>query len=216
MAFGFGFSLPNIRKVGAAPFVPVTLVQENWVGSGLVAGRTPSPTNSGGGTWQVNSSSPASSYAAGEALTAVDDGSSTFRYSATLTDANMTTRAEPRVDGGLNSPLTVYARSTPGPTADATSFYRLTVYTSIIFLSKKVAGVDTSITDVSLLTEGLPLSFSVSGSTITVKVNNIQVIQVTDTSIPGAGYWGYETTSISDETAGLVRSRVGPVTIQTA
>ena len=43
--FGFGMSIPNLRKVSAAAPAPVTLVQENWVGSGSVSGRTRQATH---------------------------------------------------------------------------------------------------------------------------------------------------------------------------
>lgn len=217
--FGFGMSMPNLRKVSAAapapPPAPVTLVQENWVGAGLVAGRTPSPTNSGGGTWQINSSGPASSYAAGQAAVVGTDGNSTFRHSVALTDANMTTIAGPALSGPVGQALFAYARSTPGPTADLTSYYQLYVPVGSVNLSKTVAGVETALASAAVDAQGLSLSFSVVGSTITVKVNGTQVIQVTDTAISTAGYWGYQTNAITDENEGLVKSNVGPITIAT-
>ena len=214
--FGFGMSIPNLRKVSAAAPAPVTLVQENWVGSGSVSGRTPSPTNSGGGTWQIKSSGDASSYAAGQAAVVGDSGNSTFRYSVALTDANMTTIAGPALSGGIDQALIAYARSTPGPTAELTSYYQLYVPVGSVSLSKILSGVETSLASAAVDAQGLSLSFSVVGSTITVKVNGTQVIQVTDTAISTAGYWGYQTTVTTDENEGTIRSNVGPITIATA
>lgn len=214
--FGFGMSMPNLRNVSAAAPAPVTLVQENWVGSGSVSGRTPSPTNSGGGTWQINASGSTSSYAAGQAFVDGTDGNSTFRHSVALTDANMTTIAGPALSGGIGQALIAYARSTPGPTADLTSYYQLYVPVGSVSLSKIVSGVETSLASAAVDAQGLSLSFSVVGSTITVKVNGAQVIQVTDTAISTAGYWGYQTNVLTDENEGTVRSNVGPITIATS
>jgi hypothetical protein len=127
----------------------------------------------------------------------------------------MTTIAGPALSGAIGQAMSAYARSTPGPTADLTSYYQLYVSTTTVSLSKTISGVETSLASAAVNAQGLSLSFSVVGSTITVKVDGAQVIQVTDTSISTAGYWGYQTNTTSDESEGTVTSNVGPITIAT-
>lgn len=198
-----------------APFVPTTLVQENWAGSGPVGGKTPSPI-SGGGTWQVSTSGYPVNYGSGSASpdTAGEVGAGTFRHSVTLTDATISTTVEIGSYGGIYANVNAYARTTPGPTGEITDGYYVT-FSNGVNLFKIVSGVSTQIASSFVNPSSLPTSFTVSGSTLTVKINNVQVIQITDTSITTAGYWGY---SVSNSTSGeeFFNSIVGPVTIQTA
>lgn len=216
--FGFGLSMPSLRKTGgAAPFVPVVLVQENWVGSGSVNGRTPSPTNYGGGTWQVDPSGYPVDYGSGLAFpnTVGEVGTGTFKHSVTLTDATISSTIQIGSYGGTYATVTVFARSTPGPTGVITDGY-YAVFTTGVNLFKIVSGSPLNIANsFDIDPTGYPVSFTVSGSTITVKINNVQVIQITDTSVLTAGYWGY---SVSAALSGeeFFNSAVGPVTIQTA
>jgi len=190
---------------------PILPVSESWVGNGLVGNKKPT---TGGGRWQITSSQNPAGYNAGQAGTTVVDGYSSFRHSFTLTDATISTTVYPGSDSGYNIPIQVFARSTPGPTADITNGYYLYVQYFQISLNKRVAGVASTLSVVNVDTTGLPLSFSVIGSIITVLLNNVQVIQVTDTSITTSGYWGYEVGAASDEIAGVISSKVGPITLE--
>jgi len=218
--FGFGLSIANLRGGGAAgPFVPVVLVQEDWVGSGNVNNRTPSPI-SGGGTWQVDIAGGAnvtfdSSYARAEQY---DSG--LFRHSVTLTDASIIAEVIPSYTGGGNTFVAAWARSTPGGNATPTSGYSVLCYdvasgSTPITLRKLVSGVETVLGTSATDPTGQIVTFTVTGSSLTVKVGGTTVIQVTDASIATAGYWGYEVESTADE-AGETVALVGPVTIQTA
>jgi len=200
---------------GPATFVPVVLVQENWAGSGVVAGKVPLPT-AGGGTWQINTSGYPVAYGGGWASpdAAGEVGSGTFRHSVTLTDATISSTVEIGSYGGTIAAATVYARSTPGPTGDITDGYYVTFSTNVV-LGKIVSGEFTQIGYDGTNPTGSPTSFTVSGSTLTVKINNVQVIQITDASITTAGYWGYRlSATLSGEE--VLNSSVGPITIQTA
>lgn len=210
-------SMPNLRKVGggAAPFVPVTLVQENWVGAGLVAGKTPAPT-SGDGTWQENTSGLPLAYSGGSAFPdAASAGTGIFRHSVTLTDASIFSIVTPGVVSGTNAAVTVFARSTPGPTGNITDAYLVVFTTGGVSLRKRVSDIETELATDATNPTDLSTLFTVSGSTLTVKVNNVQVIQVTDTSISTAGYWGYGL-AFAESGEELLYAAVGPVTIQTA
>ncbi len=215
--FGFGLSMPNLQRASAAAPAPVTLVQENWVGSGLVAGRTPSPTNSGGGTWQVNTLSYPVNYNNGSAFsnTGGNVGTGTFRHSVALTDATISSTVQIGLYGVQYAAVDVYARSTPGPTGDITDGYFCRL-TNSVNLFKIVSGVSTEIAFSSAQNPtGQTTSFTISGSTLTVTIGGVQVIQITDTSVLTAGYWGYR---VAFELSGeeTFDSSVGPVTIQTA
>ena len=186
-------------------------VSESWFGNGLVNNKIPT---TGGGRWQTTSSKNPARYDVGR-VSSEGFGSALFRHSFTLTDATISTTVYTG-SAAYSAALYVYARSTPGPTAVITAGYYLYVNYSQITLYKRVAGVDVDSTIIStnVATTGLPLSFSVIGSIITVLLNNVQVIQVTDTSITASGYWGYEVNSTFDESEGTIQSRVGPVTLE--
>jgi len=219
MSFGFGLSVPNLRKVGgAAPFVPVTLVQENWASplTGSVSGRTPSPINSGGGTWQIVATEGVVVYEYGNARMLAGDppaGVGTFRHSVQLTNATISSTYSGEADAP--SDILVWARSTPGPTGEITQGYYLVIGPTGVYLYKRFAGDDTLIVTALCSPYGAITSFTVSGTTLTVVVDEVQVIQTVDTSITSAGYFGcsVSTTYGADS---YVYTYVGPITIQTA
>ena len=186
-------------------------VSESWFGNGLVHNKIPT---TGGGRWQITSSKNAAGYNSGQVGPNVNSGSALFRHSFTLTDATISTTVYPGNQAGFAVGLKVFARSTPGPTADIAAGYYLVIAYNQISLNKKVAGVDSNIVSIAVDPTGLPLSFSVIGSVITVLLNNVQVIQVTDTSITNSGYWGYEVAATFDEVEGTVYSNVGPITLE--
>jgi hypothetical protein len=214
--FGFGLSMPNLRKVGgAAPFVPVTLVQDNWVGSGTVSGRTPSPI-SGSGTWQLITTEGVVVCELGSAKVFTEDppaGVGTFRHSVQLTNATVSSTYSG--EAAHPSDILVWARSTPGPTGAITQGYYIDVRPTEVSLYKRVAGVNTLITTVACSPYNVVTSFTVSGTTLRVVVNGVQVIQTTDNAISSAGYFGcsVSTTYGSDS---YVYTYVGPITIATA
>lgn len=213
--FGFGFSMPNVRKAaGAAPFVPVTLVQENWPSGagGLVSGRTPSPI-SGGGTWQIVATEDPLFCEYAAARVNVEGGGGTFRHSVALTDA--TIAATVTMDGDFPSAAQIWARSNPGPTSAITSGYFLYVAPSFVTLNKRVAGVDSQIGSATVEANDVVNSLTVSGSTITVIVNGVQVIQVTDTDVSAAGYFGCYAASAYGLDS-YVYAYIGALTIKTA
>jgi len=78
-----------------------------------------------------------------------------------------------------------------------------------------VSGVETILGTSATDPTNSTLTFTVAGSSLTVKVNGTTVIQVTDASIATAGYWGYELESTAD-CVGETVSYVGPITVQTA
>jgi len=218
--FGFGLSIANLRGGGAAgPFVPVVLVQEDWVGSGNVNNRTPSPI-SGGGTWQVDIAG-GSAISFDSSLARADQyDTGLFRHSVTLTDASIIAVVIPSYTGGGNTLVAAWARSTPGGNNTPTSGYSVLCYDSAsgvtpITLRKLVSGVETILGTSATDPTNSTLTFTVAGSSLTVKVNGTTVIQVTDASIATAGYWGYELESTAD-CVGETVSYVGPITIQTA
>jgi hypothetical protein len=197
------------------PFVPVTLVQDNWVGSGTLSGRTPSPI-SGDGTWQLIATEGAVECASGFARAVVDDPPpeiGTFRHSVQLTNATVSSTYSG--DTEYPSDILVWARSTPGPTAAITQGYYLIVRSGTVSLYKRLAGNDTPITTASCSPYDVVTSFTVSGTALRVVVNGVQVIQVTDTSISSAGYFGCSVTTTYGSDSYLY-TYVGPITIQTA
>jgi len=201
-----------LRVRGNPVIISDTLpVSESWFGNGLVHNKIPT---TGGGRWQITSSKNLVQYNAGEVSVDDSNGYGLFRHSFSLTDATISTTVYPTPVAQYNIPVYVYARSTPGPTADITDGYFLNIQYNQISLNKKVASVDSTIVSTTVDTTGLPLSFSLIGSTITVLLNNIQVIQVTDTSIASSGYWGFEVGIATDETEGVIASRVGPITLE--
>ncbi len=217
--FGFGLSIANLRGGGAAgPFVPVVLVQENWVGSGNVQNRTPSPI-SGGGFWRVTLGDSPISF--DSSLARADQyATGTFRHSVTLTDASIIAVLLPSYTGSGNAFVAAWARSTPGPFTYPTSGYSVKCYDAAsgstpITLSKLVSGVTTVLGTSATDPTNSTITFTVAGSSLTVKVNGTTVIQVTDASIATAGYWGYELESTAD-CAGEAVAYVGPITVQTA
>lgn len=201
-----------LRVRGNPVIISDTLpVSESWFGNGLVHNKIPT---TGGGRWQITSSKNPVQYNAGRAYPDATDGYALFRHSFSLADATISTTVYPGSDAGYSIPVYVYARSTPGPTADITDGYYLYIVSGNIQLNKKVAGVDSNIVSTAVETTGLPLSFSVIGSVITVLLNNVQVIQVTDTSITASGYWGFEVGAVSDDSAGVITSQVGSITLE--
>lgn len=221
--FGFGMSMPNLRQVSAAapapPPAPVTLVQENWVGSGLVAGRTPSPTNSGGGTWQIVTAQALISYAFSRASVQLVGGEplsgeeGVFRHSVALTNATISTT--PSIDADAPVDVYIWARSNPGPDAEITSGYYARCENNNIRLFKRVSGSDTELGSSATPSDNVPTSLTVSGSTITVKMSGTAVITVTDSSITSSGYFGCRV-AVTYGADSWVPNGVGAVTIQTA
>jgi len=210
--------MPNLRRVGggAAPFVPVTLVQDNWAGSSTVSGRTPSPTNTGGGTWQIVATEGGVECSFGQARVVLGDPPpeiGTFRHSVQLTNATVSSTYSGEADSP--SDILVWARSTPGPTAAITQGYYLIVKSAAVSLYKRLAGNDTLIRTASCSPYNVVTSFTVSGTTLTVVVNGVQVIQEADTSISSAGYFGCSVTTTYGSDS-YVYTYVGPITIQTA
>lgn len=218
-----GNSVIGAITIQTAPFVPVTLVQEDWVsgGSGVVQNRTPSPI-SGSGTWQTDVSG-SSAVVTFEPFYAVAStliqSTGLFRHSVTLTNASITAIVTPSF-GAADAPVPIWARSTPGPTTNPTSGYYvecsdpLSGATAIV-LRKRVSGVETDLGSSSTNPTNQSVSFTVSDSTLTVKVNGTTVIQVTDSSITTAGYWGYGVAYFGDESQDTFAT-VGPILIQTA
>jgi hypothetical protein len=213
--------MPNLRKAGgAASFVPVVLVQENWVGSGNVSGRTPSPI-SGGGTWQVDTAGGSTVSFASSVARADQFAYGLFRHSVTLTDATIVANVYPQYAAeGVNPTVTIWARTTPGPSTYPTSGYSVLCNTpesgfTPLTLSKVISGVTTILATSEFDPASKSVSFTVSGSTLTVKVNGVNQLQVTDASITTAGYWGYQ---VDFTGTGEIDSfsEVGPITIQTA
>ena len=202
------------------PFVPVTLVQENWEFGGFVQGKTPAPI-SGGGTWQTVTEAATLTYNSGmvqvqnignEPLSGTDRD---FRYSTTLTDATISTT--PYMDFNSQTFLILAARATPGPNISSANGYFLIMYSQSIQLYKLVSGTFINLTYDNIVTSGLPVSLTVKGSTITVKVDGVTVIETTDSSVPSAGYFGgHLTTSYYDSDSVWLFNTFGPVTIQTA
>jgi len=212
--------VPTIQVV-TPPFVPVVLVQEDWAGVGYVINRTPEPI-SGSGTWQQNGNNAVKAYIDGSydvrALGA--QGPVVFRHSVTLTNANMTAVVTPIYSSAGNAPVIIWARSTPGPNNNLDTGYYVECNDPLsgltpITLRKRVAGGDTELGTSSVDPQFQIVSFTLAGSTITVKVNGTTVIQVTDTQVSTAGYWGYEVSNFGNEDADSI-SRVGPILIQTA
>jgi hypothetical protein len=205
-------SMPNLRKAGggAAPFVPVTLVQENWAGSGVVDGRTPVPT-SGGGTWQVNPLGSGANYSAGSATPNGDFCQ--IWYSLTNTSLRFETVPYPGTAGSSNVGVSINARS--NSTTNPTSVYQTTFNVGNVTLRKFVLGVDTILASVDTDPTGLPVVMQISGSVIKVFVNLVEIASVTDTSISGSGYWGFTIgrTSYGED---IADSTIGPITIKTA
>jgi hypothetical protein len=220
MPFGFGLSMPNLRKVGgAAAPAPVTLVSDTWQGTGIVSGRTPSPT-AGGGTWEITANGNPVYYSAGTVYT--DAGFGQFRHSVTYTDANISTTVYPTSSLAGDTNVVVYARTNNGPTGDITTgYYAIFKTTGVVSgaasvsLRKLVANVETVISTSAVDPTNLATSFKVIGSTLTVIVGGTQVIQVTDTSIATAGYWGYSV-DWKDNTVDASNSIIGAATIKTS
>jgi hypothetical protein len=137
----------------------------------------------------------------------------TFRHSVQLTNATVSSTYSGDVD--YPSDIFVWARSTPGPTDEITQGYYLVIGMTGVYLYKRFAGDDTLIVTALCSPFGVVTSFTVSGTTLRVVVNEVQVIQTVDTSIASAGYFGcsVSTTYGSDS---YVYTYVGPITIQTA
>ena len=207
---GYGASVP--------PFVPVTLVQENWEFDGFVQGKTPAPT-AGGGTWQIISDRALLTYSSGRARVYGPDADpvsgtdGVLRHSVALTNATITTT--PDIDAEFQADIYLWARSTPGPTADITTGYFVRVTYFFVELVKRVSNVETQLGSAAVVAVNLPLSLTASGSTITVKVDGVSVISVTDTSITSAGYFGCGV-SVTYGSDSWVFNSIGQVTIQTA
>jgi hypothetical protein len=213
--------MPNLRQAGAAPFVPVVLVQENWVGSGNVGGKTPSPI-AGGGTWQIVTAQAVVVYGGGvpRASVYLPDGEpitgeiGVFRHSVAFTNATISTT--PYIDVDASSSVRIWARSSPAPNAEITNGYWLYIVPNNLSLSKRVSGVDTEIGYANNTNANNTLtSLTVSGSTITVKIAGTTVITVNDSTFASAGYFGCEV-AMSYGTDSWVPNSVGPITIQTA
>lgn len=209
--FGFGLSMPNLRKAaGAAPFVPTVLVTENWSGSGLVDGKVPT---TGGGTWVASASMD---YSSGIANPGVDFAPTAY-HSETYTNARFTGVTYAGIlFPSTNQPVYLYARADIN-TGFPTNCYYVTRNASPtnIVLVKRVSSNDTTLGTFEINSNGLPIGLEVSGSAIKVYANGAVVISVTDSSITAAGYWGFGLTyGESGEETG--NSSMGPITIQTA
>lgn len=213
MAFGFGFSLPNIRKAGAS-FIPTTLVTESWAGSGLVNGKVPT---TGGGTWGV--SGGVLNYGTGTAYPFSNSG--TFRHSSTYQNASFNTTVYPSASPAGNTPVVIWARCNTVPTIDIVNgYYAKFIDTgggdsASVRIGKMIAGAQTDLASIFISTSALPASFQVVGSTLLAKLNGVTVLSVTDTSITAAGTWGCQLNSADNGNDGSSAS-VGPVTIKTA
>jgi len=208
----------SARTTTGAPFVPVTLVQENWIGLGPVAGRTPEPI-SGGGVWEIDLAASSINFEPNYAFAI--DGYGIFRHSVAFTDATITATVFPSNSSAGATPVYIWARSTPGASGSPTSGYYVILEnpisgsTPVITLRKLISNVETIIGSSEVDPTGQLVSFTVSGSTLTVKVNGTTAIQVTDSSITAAGYWGYIIASLGNDEESS-QSQVGPIIIQTA
>lgn len=213
MVFGFGFSLPNVKKIGTT-FVPVTLVTESWAGSGLVNGKVPT---TGGGTWAALTNT-IMNYTAGFAGPNGSFVNSLAFHSATYANARFSGVVYAGATGASqDQPLFIYARADVNNSTAPNCYYITcnSLPTVQITLSKRVAGVNTDLTTVAANTNGTPIGLQVSGSAIKVYVSGVEVINATDTAIAGAGYWGFGLTygEVGVDTG---NSSIGAVTIQTA
>lgn len=207
--FGFGFSLPALRKTGAAPFVPVTLVTESWAGSGLVNGKVPT---TGGGTWVAANTM---TYGGG---VADPNGQSapTAYHSATYTNARFIGTVYSGLTGVINQPLYIYARGDINTSSPPTCYYvACNASPEELVLVKRISGAETTLGTVSVGTSGVGVGLQVSGSAIKVYYNGAVVISVTDASITAAGYWGFGLT-YGESGEDIGNSTIGPITIQTA
>jgi len=210
--FGFGMSMPNLRRVAAAPApppAPVTVVQENWVGSGAVSNKVPSPI-SGGGVWVANN---AMNYAASRARPNGQSNVSAF-HSITYTNAKITGVAYPGLTGSSNQPAFLYARGDINTSSPSNCYFvSCNESPQEIVLLKRVAGSNTQLGVLSgETTSGVSVGLEVIGSAVKVYYNGTLGISVTDTSIASAGYWGFGVTYgvIGEDTGD---SGMGPITI---
>jgi hypothetical protein len=205
--------LPNLRKAGGS-FVPVVLVTDVWSGSGAVNGKVPT---TGGGTW-LGTGGRLPTYSSG--IVNTDGGTGQFVHSATYQNASILATVYPDGSNAGNTPLYAYARLNGTPDTFTNGY--VVQFASFgggdsphVRLNKVVGGVNTELFYSYADPVGLPTVVTISGALITIRVNGAVAIQLTDTSISAAGYWGYGCTWADNGDFGSL-SQVGPVTIQTA
>ena len=211
--FGFGLSMPSLRKAGggAAPPAPTVLLTELWVGSDVVDGKVPT---TGGGTWIAPNNM---TYSSGQAY---PDSSSinTAFHSATYTNVRFSGISFSGTTGpAQNQPLFIYARANANDSASPDCYYvTCNAIPATIVLSKRVGGVATDLgTFAADTANGETVGLQTSGSGIKVYYNDTVVISVIDTAITTAGYWGFGLTygAVGEDTG---NSSIGVISIQTA
>jgi hypothetical protein len=159
-------------------------------------------------------------YSAGTAYT--DAGTGLFRHSVTYTDANISAPVYPTASSAGDTNVIAWARTDNGPTGDISNGYYVIFKTggfgsgpASVSLRRLLLGVETVLGTSAVDPTNLATSFKVIGSTLTVLVGGAQVIQVTDTLISGAGYWGYSL-DFQDNGNENSNSSIGALTIKTS
>lgn len=200
--------MPNLRKVGgaAAPFVPVTLVQENWnLGDGgSLNGKSP---NVGTGVWQNDTmfyDTNAAAVYAGISLPNLP----ICTYSLSYINVKFQAVVYPVVGPVDDLPNFIYARY-----VDANNYYRVGFYPGSTILIKVIGGTTTQIGSAGSVGQG-SAALQASGSTIKVFAAGSEIISVSDSSISGSGKWGFGVTS-QDDGEITTYAPMGPILITT-
>lgn len=200
------------------------LVSETWAGTGNVNGKVPT---TGGGTWAVYSSAGNTmSYGNLGGYQGVSCSASFFGDAACL-HSTQVQNARIKLANCLpaysvsavfqQTPVTIWARSDTARSnaykvqftdGNGTSLFQgIRVY-------KRVSGADTQLAEYAGVGVGSTIEVQLAGSSLRVLVSGSVVIDITDSTFSGAGYWGGEVNYFDDPDYGH-DSHFGPITLET-
>ena len=176
----------SVSETASTTTAAPTPISETWAGSGTINGKTPT---SGGGTWIA---SPEMVYSGGIAY---PNGSfNTFAFhSVVRTDAEITAVIYPGgVGPNLSVPYRIYGRADttlyPGSFYavefnDVNAQYNIRLFSNTGDLASAVTGIPSY---------GKTATLRINGSSIKVILGGVTIFDVTDTSVTGPGYFGFQ------------------------